>query len=165
MIKVRPPTNSAETNCQRNVKTLRRGLGHHLSLADPQVVDLGEQMIQHSGVLTHRTLRLTGRPTEVDVGQLIRRDQDAQISSRRSSRGRLDEEPFIGQRRSLVQRGGAAGFGLPVGIRPGRASSQSDRPGSAARWAVHTTSLEDRKNGSQPIQIALGHHRHHTLTA
>jgi hypothetical protein len=44
-------------------------------------VNLGEQMIEHPGVLAHRTLRLTGQTRrEIDVGQLIRRHNDAQIA-------------------------------------------------------------------------------------
>ena len=30
---------------------------------------------------------------------------------------------------------------------------------------IHPTGLEDRQNSDQPIQIALDHHSHHTLTA
>jgi hypothetical protein len=30
---------------------------------------------------------------------------------------------------------------------------------------IHATSLENRQDGNQPIQIALDHHSNHTLTA
>src|SRR5881398_811156 len=98
MIRVRPPTSSAEISChkemskhcggpdgatvlrhffqlpQRNVEALWRRLGHHSSFADLQIFDFGEEVVEQSGVLAHRALRLTGGTGgEVDVRELVGR--------------------------------------------------------------------------------------------
>src|SRR5204863_9908830 len=66
---------------QRDIEALRCGLGHHGCFGDLQIVDLGEEVVQESEVLTHRTLRLAGGSGgEVDVGELVARDRDVQVS-------------------------------------------------------------------------------------
>src|SRR5437899_539739 len=68
---------------QRNVEALRRRLGHHSSFADLQIVDFGEEVVEQSGVLAHRALRLTGGTGgEVDVRELVGRDVQAEIAGR-----------------------------------------------------------------------------------
>src|SRR6266446_6759338 len=65
---------------QRNVEALRRRLGHHSSFADLQIVNFGEEVVEQSGVLAHRALRLTGGTGgEVDVRDLAGRDVQAEI--------------------------------------------------------------------------------------
>src|SRR5262249_61929472 len=59
---------------QGDVEALRRRLGHHVPLADPQIVDLGEDVVEHTCVLAHRALGLPGRTGgEVDVRELVGR--------------------------------------------------------------------------------------------
>ena len=79
---------------ERDVEALGRGLGDHLPLADLQVVDLGVEVIQHPRVLAHRALRLTrGAGGEVDVGELVGRDLDAEIGLGMAlAVGGIDEE-------------------------------------------------------------------------
>src|SRR5207253_2639420 len=79
---------------QRDVEALGCGLGDHLPLADPQVMDLGVEMVEHARVFAHRPLGLTGGAGgEVDVGELVRRDVDAEIAvSMVLLVGRVDEE-------------------------------------------------------------------------
>src|SRR5207244_11478564 len=68
---------------QRNVEALRRRLGHHTSFADLQIVDFGEEVVEQSGMLAHRALRLTGGTGgEVDVRELVRGDVDPEIAGR-----------------------------------------------------------------------------------
>ena len=127
-------------------------------------------MIQQAGVLTHRTLRLTsGTGGEIDVGQLIRRDHDAEIAvGMILPVARLDEKRLnLGQRlQGLVQGGGAAGFGQhQTAAGPGEHRRNPIGREMRLDRQIHPTRLENRKNSGQPIQIALGHHRHHTLTA
>ncbi len=81
----RPPAHErrADQLPQGDVEALRRGLRHHLPGADPQVVELGEHMVEETRVLAHRALGLTrGARREVDVGQLTRRDRDAEVAVR-----------------------------------------------------------------------------------
>src|SRR2546425_9023616 len=68
---------------QSNVEALRRRLGHHSSFADLQIVNFGEEVVEQSGVLAHRALRLTGGTGgEVDVRELVGRDVQAEIARR-----------------------------------------------------------------------------------
>src|SRR5881409_1067468 len=68
---------------QRNVEALRRRLGHHCSFADLQIVNFGEEVVEKSGVLAHRALRLTGGTGgEVDVRELVGRDVHTEIVGR-----------------------------------------------------------------------------------
>src|SRR5439155_24556504 len=68
---------------QRNVEALRRRLGHHRSFADLQIANFGEEVVEQSGVLAHRALRLTGGTGgEVDVRELAGRDFQAEIAGR-----------------------------------------------------------------------------------
>ena len=125
-------------------------------------------MIDHADVLTHRTLRLTGRTGgEIDIGELVRGDIDAEIAVgmvllvRRFDEQRLD----VGQRREgLVQGGSAGGFGQHETA----AGAGQHRRNPISREMrldrqIHATGLEDREHSGQPIQVALGHHRHHSL--
>ncbi len=127
-------------------------------------------MIHHAGVLTHRTLRLTSRTrSEIDVGQLIRRNHHAEIRLSlilpitRLNEQRLDPRQRLQGR---VQGGGAGRFGQhQPAAGPGKHGRNPIRREMRLDRQIHPTGLEDRKHRSQPIQIALGHHRHHTLTA
>src|SRR6266498_2832971 len=66
---------------QRNVEALRRRLGHYGSFADLQIVNFGEKVVEQSGVLAHRALRLTGGTGgEVDVRELVGSDVDPEIA-------------------------------------------------------------------------------------
>ena len=49
MIRVRPPSSSAEISCHKRPSALRRRLGHHGSFADLQIIDFGEQVVGESG--------------------------------------------------------------------------------------------------------------------
>ncbi len=155
---------------QRDVEALRRDLRDHLPLGDLKVVDLCVEVVEHPGVLAHRTLRLAGGPGgEVDVGQLVRRDRDAEIVLDVVLRvGLVDEErPHPGDRvEGLVQRGGAAGFGQHE-LTPGTRQRGRDAVRREVRLdgQIHPTGLEDRQDGGHPVQVPLGHHRDHTLAA
>ena len=121
-------------------------------------------------MLTHRTLRLTSRTRrEIDIGQLIRGDLDAEIAV-----GMVLAVPGVDDAASvpraasqgLVQRGSAAGFGQhQTASGPGQHRRNPISREMRLNRQIHPTSLENRKDGGQPIQIALRHHRHHTLTA
>src|SRR5204862_2808735 len=66
---------------QRNVEALRRRLGHHSSFADLQIANFGEEVVEQSGVLAHRALRLTGGTGgEVDVRELVGSDVDPELA-------------------------------------------------------------------------------------
>ena len=125
---------------QRDVEALRRGLGDHLPLADPQVVDLGEEVVEHARVLAHRALGLTGGAgREVDVGELVRRDVDAEITVGMVLRVAASMKSVCDLR--AASRGpGRAWWCCRVRsararTRRGTAWSRCDRPGNAARWA------------------------------
>ena len=78
-----PPTDQERGHQlpERNVEALGRGLGHHLPLADTEVMDLGAEMIEHARVLAHRALGLTsGARGEIDVSELVGLDADAKIA-------------------------------------------------------------------------------------
>src|SRR5207249_10986859 len=80
----RPPTDQKRGNQlpQRDVEALGRRLSHYVPLADPEIVNLGEEMVEHARVLAHRALGLTGGTGgKVDVRELVRRDVDAGISA------------------------------------------------------------------------------------
>ena len=65
----------------RDVEALRRRLGDHGPLADPQVVDLGEEVVEHASVLAHRALGLASRSGgEEDVRELFGPDADPEIA-------------------------------------------------------------------------------------
>ncbi len=90
---------------QRNVEALRRRLGHHGSFADLQIVDFGEEVVEQSGVLAHRALRLTGGTGgEVDVRELVGRDVQAEIAGRMALRVCLVDEERLN---SGLRRAGA----------------------------------------------------------
>src|SRR5437867_4436494 len=121
---------------QGNVEALRRRLGHHSSFADLQVVNLGEEVIEQSGVLAHRALRLTGGTGgEVDVRELVGRDVQAQIAGRMALLVcRVDEELLdSGQRvEGRIEHGGATALGeyepaACPGKRPGDALGREMR--------------------------------------
>src|SRR5207248_7435914 len=81
----RAPTDQKRGNQlpQRNVEALRRRLGHYSSFADLQIVNFGEEVVEQSGVLAHRALRLTGGTGgEVDVRELVGCDLQAEIAGR-----------------------------------------------------------------------------------
>ena len=149
---------------------MRCGLGHHQTLADPQIIDLGKQVVNHAGVLTHRTLRLTSRTRrEIDVGKLIRSNLDAKIAvAMILLEGSIDKKRLgIRQRcEGLVQGGGAAGFGQHQ-TAAGAGKHRHNAIGREMRLdrQIHTTGLEHREHGSQPIQIPLRHHTNDTLAA
>ena len=57
---------------QRDVEALGGALGDDVSGADPQVLNLGVQVVHHPVVLAHCTLRFArGARGEVDVGELV----------------------------------------------------------------------------------------------
>src|SRR3989449_4917666 len=78
-------------------------------------MDLGAEVVEHARVLAHRALGLTGGAGgEVDVGELVGRDVDAEIAVGMVLLvGRVDEERLdSGQRvERVVERSGAAAFG------------------------------------------------------
>ena len=121
-------------------------------------------------MLAHRALGLTGGAGgEVDVGELVRRDANAEITLGMVLLvGRVDEERLdSGQRvQGLVERGGAAGFGQHEPA-PGTGERGRDAIGREMRLdgQVHATGLEDREDGGHPVQVALGHHRYDTFAA
>jgi len=49
----RPPADQQRGNQlpQRDVEALRRRLGHHVALADPEIVNLGEEVVEHPCVV------------------------------------------------------------------------------------------------------------------
>src|SRR2546422_5575698 len=100
---------------QRNVEALRRRLGHHSSFADLQIVDFGDEVVEQSGVLAHRALRLTGGTGgEVDVRELVGRDVQAEITGRVAPPVcRVQEELLDSGERveRLIEHGGAAALG------------------------------------------------------
>src|SRR5882724_6014838 len=97
---------------QRNVEALRRRLGHHGSFANLQIGDFGEEVVEQSGVLAHRALRLTGGTGgEVDVRELVGRDVQAEIAGRMVLLVcRVDETLLDSGERveRLIEHGGAA---------------------------------------------------------
>ena len=155
---------------QRDVEALRRGLGDHLPRADAQVADLGEQVVEHARVLAHRPLGLTGGAgSEVDVGELVRRDADAEIPiGIVLLAGRVDQQRLdAGQRaEGRLQGGGAAGLGQHQPA-PGPGQRGRDAVGREMRLdgQVHAARFEDRQDGGHPAQVALGHHRYHAFAA
>src|SRR5262249_20191287 len=100
---------------QRDVEALRRRLGYHVPLADPEIIDLGEEVIEHTCVLAHRALGLTGGTGgEVDVRELIGRDINSEIAFGMAFLVCcVDEKRFdSGQRlERLIEHGGAAPLG------------------------------------------------------
>ena len=121
-------------------------------------------------MLAHRALGLPGGAGgEVDVGELARRDADAEIPigvvlvAGRVDRQRLD----AGQRaEGRLQGGGAAGLGQHQPA-PGPGQRGRDPAGREMRLdgQVHAARLEDRQDGGHPAQVALGHHRDHAFAA
>ena len=82
--------------------------------------------------------------------------------------GRFDEERLcIGQRlQSLVEGGGAVGLGQhETATRTGEHRRDAIAREVRLDGEVHTAGLEDREDGGHPIQVALGHHRHHVFSA
>ena len=126
---------------QRDVEALRRGLGDHLPLADLQVVDLGVEVVEHARVLAHRALGLAGGAGgEVDVGELVGRDGDAEVA--------VGVVLLVGRRRraAAATPGSESSAWSSVVVLPGSVStsralgaatawSRCGRPGSAARSA------------------------------
>src|SRR5438093_9121243 len=140
---------------QRNVEALRRRLGHHSSFADLQIVNFGEEVVEQSGVLAHRALRLTGGTGgEVDVRELVGCDVQAEIAGRMALLVcRVDEELLDSGERveRLIEHGGATAFGkyesaACTGKRP------SDALGREMRLdgQVGAARLEDRQHGGHP---------------
>src|SRR5437667_3833421 len=113
----RAPTDQKRRNQlpQRNVEALRRRLGHHSSFADLQIVNFGEEVVEQSGVLAHRALRLTGGTGgEVDVRELVVRDIQAEIAGRMALLvGRVNQELLDSGERveRLIEHGGATALG------------------------------------------------------
>ena len=155
---------------QRDVEALRGDLGDHPSLADLQVVDLGVQVVDQAGVLAHRALGLAGGAGgEVDIGELIGRDDHAEVAAGvvllvgRPDEQHLDSRPGI---EGLAQRGGAARLGQDQ-LAPGPGQHGADAVGREMRLdgQVHAAGLEHRQDGRDPVQGALGHHRYDPFAA
>ena len=129
---------------QGDIEALRRRLGHHGSFADLQVIDLGQEVVQESEVLTHRTLRLAGGSGgEVDVGKLVAGDGDAEIARGLSL--------FI---RRFDQRLGE--HQLRAGARDHLRNALGRKVG--LDWQIRAAGLENREHCGQPVEVPLGHH-------
>src|SRR5947209_387097 len=94
---------------------MRRRLGHHSSSDDLQIGDFSEEVVEQSGVLAHRALRLTGGSGgEVDVRELVGRDVQAEIAGRMALLVcRVDEELLDSGERveRRIEHGGATALG------------------------------------------------------
>src|SRR2546427_181936 len=155
---------------QRNVEALRRRLGHHSSFADLQIVNFGEEVVEQSGVLAHRALRLTGGTGgEVDVRELVGSDVDPEIAVGmallvcRGDEERLDSGERVERR---IEHGGAAALGeYEPAARPGK------RPGDALGremrldGQISPARPADREHGGHPVQNSLRHPTGPTLAA
>ncbi len=86
-------------------------LGHHVPLADAEVVDLGQQVVEHAELLDHRALGQAGGARGVDhVGQRGRRERQEGARRGRFAQQRVERHALGGH----VQCLRAAGAGRVV---------------------------------------------------
>ncbi|CAK7282745.1 hypothetical protein SGPA1_20720 [Streptomyces misionensis JCM 4497] len=155
---------------QGDVEALGRGLRHHRALADPQVVDLGEEVVEQARVLAHRPLGLAGGAGgEVDVRQLagVHRHPRVVLGVRLRVRLRHQQPPRARDRgQRLVQGAGAAG----LGEHQPAARARQRRRDAACREVrldrqVGAARLEHRERRRQPVEVALHDDGDHVLAA
>ncbi len=146
---------------ERDVEALGSDLREDVVLAHAEIVGLRVEVVEHSLVLAHHPLGLTGGAgREVDVGEPVGADLDTEVR-RVGPVALVDAEHGDGRAvaQRLVEGGGAPGFREDEGA-AGTVEDGADAIRREVRLDRHvdTAGLEHGEDGRHPVQVALRHH-------
>ncbi|CAJ6488696.1 Uncharacterised protein [Burkholderia pseudomallei] len=147
----------------RHVEGGHRHLGDDVVLADRQVVDLREQVVQHAALLDHRALRQPGRARRVDHVRERRRRERQELGRRRGlARQRVEREArrargerlrAPGARRVVHDVAHVAQFGDPVELVRGIVGVHRRECHARLQHAEHRDQVVEIAPDQQPDEI------------